>query len=301
MRRQSGPLEDLMSIAARMSWQAGVTAAVLSWAALHFAAVHFTPSGAATTVGQLGPYAARSLLGTLATLLQYVIPVCFLMGALASRLTQSQARGLFRQARLGGPETVRSMTWREFEQLIGQVLRGRGYHVSRSEPGPDGGVDLVATKGSERVLVQCKHWRTQRVGVKVVRELHGVVAAQGASGGYVVTSGVFSQEAWAFAQSCNIELVDGEKLGSLIREVEGGVTKGLTHADGGVPDQEQRTPDPGRPPCPQCGSEMVRRTARRGSRAGEEFWGCFRYPRCRGTRPIDGAGAPNFSSASGSE
>ena len=196
---------------------------------------------------------------------------------------------------------MRRMTWREFEQLVGQVFRGRGYEVSRSEPGPDGGVDLVATKDSERVLVQCKHWRAQSVGVKVVRELHGVVAAQGASRGYVVTSGVFTQEAWSFAQLCNIELVDGEKLGSLIREVKEGLAKGLTHADGNIPDQAQRTLDSGEPPCPKCGSAMARRTARRGSRAGEEFWGCSRFPLCRGTRPIDSAGAAILGSASGSE
>ncbi|BBC81483.1 topoisomerase [Acetobacter orientalis] len=38
--------------------------------------------------------------------------------------------------------------------------------------------------------------------------------------------------------------------------------------------------------CPQCGSAMVKRTARRGSRAGRLFWGCSRYPSCNGTRPI---------------
>lgn len=38
--------------------------------------------------------------------------------------------------------------------------------------------------------------------------------------------------------------------------------------------------------CPRCGSRMVRRTARQGSRAGTQFWGCSRYPTCTGTRPI---------------
>lgn len=38
------------------------------------------------------------------------------------------------------------------------------------------------------------------------------------------------------------------------------------------------------PSCPQCGSRMIRRTARRGARAGRQFWGCARYPHCRGTR-----------------
>lgn len=40
------------------------------------------------------------------------------------------------------------------------------------------------------------------------------------------------------------------------------------------------------PECPQCGMPMKMRTARRGPRAGGQFWGCVQYPRCRGTRDI---------------
>ena len=39
---------------------------------------------------------------------------------------------------------------------------------------------------------------------------------------------------------------------------------------------------PPRPSCPSCGSNMVKRTARKGRYAGSQFWGCSRYPRCRG-------------------
>ncbi len=34
--------------------------------------------------------------------------------------------------------------------------------------------------------------------------------------------------------------------------------------------------------CPKCGSSMVLRTAKRGSNAGNDFWGCSKYPKCRG-------------------
>jgi hypothetical protein len=40
------------------------------------------------------------------------------------------------------------------------------------------------------------------------------------------------------------------------------------------------------PRCPSCNGLMVKRTARRGASVGSEFWGCFGYPRCRGTRAI---------------
>jgi len=36
------------------------------------------------------------------------------------------------------------------------------------------------------------------------------------------------------------------------------------------------------PRCPKCGSSMVLRTAKRGINAGNQFWGCERYPQCRG-------------------
>ena len=36
------------------------------------------------------------------------------------------------------------------------------------------------------------------------------------------------------------------------------------------------------PNCPKCERPMVRRTARRGSNAGSDFWGCSEFPRCRG-------------------
>jgi len=36
------------------------------------------------------------------------------------------------------------------------------------------------------------------------------------------------------------------------------------------------------PPCPQCGSPMVLRTAKSGKNSGKQFWGCSDYPDCKG-------------------
>ena len=40
------------------------------------------------------------------------------------------------------------------------------------------------------------------------------------------------------------------------------------------------------PSCPDCGSEMIKRKARRGATAGNSFWGCTQYPGCHGTRSL---------------
>lgn len=38
------------------------------------------------------------------------------------------------------------------------------------------------------------------------------------------------------------------------------------------------------PNCPQCSKAMRLRTAKQGSNAGSQFWGCSAYPECKGTR-----------------
>jgi hypothetical protein len=40
------------------------------------------------------------------------------------------------------------------------------------------------------------------------------------------------------------------------------------------------------PDCPMCDVPMVKRSVRRGRRAGVKFWGCANYPMCRTTRPL---------------
>jgi four helix bundle suffix protein len=53
--------------------------------------------------------------------------------------------------------------------------------------------------------------------------------------------------------------------------------------------QKPRAPDASHqaPLCPLCGKPMALRTARKGLRAGSQFWGCAGYPACKGTRPLD--------------
>jgi ssDNA-binding Zn-finger/Zn-ribbon topoisomerase 1 len=40
------------------------------------------------------------------------------------------------------------------------------------------------------------------------------------------------------------------------------------------------------PHCPNCAGLMVERTAKKGASAGQAFWGCNSFPKCRGTRKI---------------
>jgi restriction system protein len=134
-------------------------------------------------------------------------------------VTSNLPESLLVAARANPKAELGAMSWRDFERLIGEAFRQRGYTVTGFGGNADSGVDLGLMKNAERFLVQCKHWRKHQVGVTVVRELDGVIAAQRAHGGFVVTGGEFAREARDFAQTCAIELIDGSTLENFIRHV----------------------------------------------------------------------------------
>ena len=114
---------------------------------------------------------------------------------------------------------MHEVSWREFEQLVAEHYRRKGYQVKRrGGNGPDGGVDVELRMQQDLYLVQCKHWRARQVGVATVREIYGVMQAEGAVGGIIVTSGSFTKDAEDFAHGRGIELVPAERF---LNEVRG--------------------------------------------------------------------------------
>ena len=49
---------------------------------------------------------------------------------------------------------------------------------------------------------------------------------------------------------------------------------------------QRRNLEKAAPACPVCGRPMAQRTARKGAKAGQRFWGCSGYPECKGTLPV---------------
>lgn len=286
MRGRRTAFEDLIIIAGRLPWQAGLGLALLSFAVLHIVALRFGPPVAAGGSANFSAIYTHTLLATFAKLGQFIVPPALLVGAGTSAWRRRRASALVDGARPGKAPSAESLSWSEFEQLVAELFRRQGYAVTENLiGGPDGGVDLVLGKGNERALVQCKHWRTMSVGAPVVRELKGVMATRGIACGFVVSSGTFTDQARAFAADAGIGLVDGSQLMSMRRQLSksssGQAARPGTIA-GYAAGAEANTP----PDCPKCGTPMVRRTARRGSNAGGEFWGCKRYPGCRGTLSV---------------
>ncbi|HEX2853752.1 MAG TPA: restriction endonuclease [Opitutaceae bacterium] len=162
--------------------------------------------------------------------------------------------------------------WFQFEKFCAALLSSDGFTVERKGGAhPDGGVDLIAVKGTERILVQCKHWRTWTVQEKVIREMLGSMTHFGATRGAIYTLNGWTKPAAGFAAQHSIELVDGE---SLSRRAETRLPVELL----------ERLLNTREHHCPKCEAPMVWRTGN-----FKSFWGCSTYPRCRGTLKNVGA------------
>ncbi|MBK1724801.1 hypothetical protein CKO23_21760 [Thiocystis violacea] len=278
-RGRRSEMEKLIDVAAMLPWWLALSIAVLSYGLLHPLAE--APRPQVTDPHDLAGPMLGAALRSVAMIGQYVLPAIFTLGAGLSALKARRNKRLLAEAKsVSGHADLANLSWEDFEHLVGEAFRARGFAVRETRPGPDGGVDLELRKNNELHLVQCKRWRARSVGVEIVRELYGVMAARGAIGGYVVSSGSFSQEARQFAAGRNIELWDGKTLKAVILGVERRPQQAKP-----ITDRAGRSPGDTTPTCPSCGAQMVRRTAKRGAEAGKSFWGCSTFPKCRGTRP----------------
>jgi restriction system protein len=126
------------------------------------------------------------------------------------------------QARFN-PIAIAAMSCRDFERMIAETFRHRGFHVAGfGMRAVSGAADLALLKSGERFLVHCQHWRKREIGVLAIRELSTALQAVGAQGGYVLTAGGFAREACEFARSTRIELIGGKKLIAWLRGAERG-------------------------------------------------------------------------------
>jgi restriction system protein len=117
-------------------------------------------------------------------------------------------------------ESIRNLHWKEFEKLVAEAFSRIGYSVAEARGSArEAGIHLIANAVNERIFVQCKHWRAATVGVAAVGDLVSVMASEGASGGAVVTSGTFTDDAVAYAAGKSIQLIDGEALEKLVLSV----------------------------------------------------------------------------------
>lgn len=144
-----------MDLIALLPWWAGIALALASYMVLHSIAIR--PLPAAQSPQQIGQLATTAIWEGLATGGQYILPLICLAGAAISAVRKRRRSRLFETTSASSSaDALNNMPWREFETLVGEGFRRRGYSVKETGGGgPDGGVDLVLSKNGEKTLVQC--------------------------------------------------------------------------------------------------------------------------------------------------
>ena len=114
---------------------------------------------------------------------------------------------------------VAAMDWGDFEHLIRELFEAefaeRGAEVKITQASRDRGVDAVVfdpdpiTGG--KIIIQAKRY-TNVVGAGDVRELFGVVEAEGANKGILVTTSDYGPDAYKWAKGKPLTLLNGSNL-----------------------------------------------------------------------------------------
>lgn len=181
-----------------------------------------------------------------------------------------------------------------FEELCATLYRRMGWQAHTTRKTGDGGIDVIVTKAGETRIIQCKCRTQGKVGVGPVRDLFGVVTAESAAGGILMTNGTFTEGAITWAQKRDIQLIDGTKIAALIREhlptsdllpdacvlarmKEEEERKREQQAEQAFARLTKRLSEP----CPRCGKALTLRRGRRGA-----FLGCTGYPTCMHTSDV---------------
>jgi restriction system protein len=116
-------------------------------------------------------------------------------------------------------QNFKNISGDEFEELIAELYRKKGYTVKKTPKGPDQGVDLFLTKkrwaGQNRIIVQAKNW-TGHVGNGDVLKTAGARQMFNASSAIIIISSHFSPS--ALKALSNTPHISGIEVDELKRE-----------------------------------------------------------------------------------
>lgn len=264
-RKGNGIFESLT----RAPWPVGLVSGVIFFAVIRYGIPAYFEHSASPILAKVG-----ASLGPTVTPVAWMVLFVSWLASLLSFIGARRRRRLLDVQR--DLDSIAALGWKHFELLVAEAYRRQGYRVEETgQGGADGGIDLILRRSGEVVLVQCKQWHTRKVPVNVVREMHGLMHHHGAHAVKLICMGAYTPDAVAFAEGKPIELVTGEALLALVRSGQGVGTQTEP-----VESASHVTP-PMSVDCPRCAAPMVQRKNRKN---GEAFWGCSKFPGCRGVR-----------------
>jgi hypothetical protein len=199
----------------------------------------------------------------------------------------------------------------EFETIVADLFRRKGYSVVQTARTGDGGKDIILRRDSKTFFVECKRYhRGSLIDTPALRRFLGTMVAERADAGFFVTTSDFNSNAREFAAQNRITAINGDKLTQALAEFSPPAADthsydSLCTSCGAVSRLPLLTPhrnahcicgesfsqlilladlstsnlDCMAPTCPRCGHKLRKVHGRNGV-----FFGCTTYPKCNFTR-----------------
>lgn len=101
------------------------------------------------------------------------------------------------------------MNPKQFEELVCEHFRQKGYEAKTTSYSNDYGVDVFATKGKEKIAVQAKMYGsgTRKINRQMVMELHGAKDYFDCTKAIIATDGVLLADAIEVARKLKIDIL----------------------------------------------------------------------------------------------
>lgn len=320
-RNQTTPLEDLVSIAAKVPWWISVLIAVLAYLVLHaVASITIVPSA---DISGLSGVIAKQAIKVIATFAQYLVPLAFLMGAGLSALRTWRSDSP-RSARFDIKEPTLSLSYptlnQDHDAAATRIGEDHMYGLTRSSAAATlGSATPDTTKWTLDLLCALEWKRFEDVCCSLFQHLGFTTRTtrQGADGGvdvHIYKTSTDRADAIVQCKAWNTYKVGIKPVRELLgvmastgvpegifmttgiftREaLEFGranridcmdgelVLKAITTLQAAQQDAMLRMATEGDYLTPTCASCGIKLVRREPKGGGEAFWGCRNFPRCR--------------------
>lgn len=176
--------------------------------------------------------------------------------------------------------TVMQMTGLEFEKYLERLFVHAGFRVKRTPESRDHGADLIMVAPDQtKWVVQAKRWG-KKVGVDALREVFLAQFLEDADRAVVITNNTFTPDVKLLKKALakkgvDIDLWEGPELYQAMQA--------LTW-DSSLPIPKSQLSESETKLCPKCNAYPM--IARVNGETREPFYGCRRWPICKGSRQM---------------
>jgi HJR/Mrr/RecB family endonuclease len=150
----------------------------------------------------------------------YIIAIFLVLNAIGTRLYRLVVRKVSLKFKIDYEalkRNLRHMNPREFEEFTGKLFSQLGYVTVVTQASRDGGKDIVLENRNGKIYIECKHYKGS-VGREIANKLYGVMCADNAKGGIIITTGHFTSDCIEFCKRVGILLYDTSEILKLYKQ-----------------------------------------------------------------------------------